>query len=96
MESITVLGGTGYDRAYVLALDTQGAVTVAGLAESPNFPTTPGAFDTSQNGSWDALVTRIDMIPTGVSPVPVVGVELWVDPGGVRVAHGEQQQRRCE
>ena len=36
--------------------------------DSTNFPTTSGAFDTTFNGGPDdAFVTRLDMLPTGVS-----------------------------
>jgi hypothetical protein len=38
---------TGFNS---LALDAQGAVTVAGATPSADFPTTPGAFDTTYNG----------------------------------------------
>jgi len=59
----TFLGGAGDDRATALALDAQGAATVAGITTSPNFPTTPGAFDTSLGGYGDAFVTQLS--PTG-------------------------------
>ncbi len=53
--------------SYALALDAQGAATVAGATGSTAFPTTPGAYDTSVNGVSDAFVTRLDLLPTGVS-----------------------------
>ncbi len=62
----TFLGGTGFDFASALALDAQGAATVAGVTFA-DFPTTPGAFDTTHNGNEDAFVTRLDMLPTGVA-----------------------------
>jgi len=55
----TFLGGSGVDRAYALALDPSGAVTVAGETESSSFPTTPGAYDTTFNGVRDAFVARL-------------------------------------
>ncbi len=65
----TYLGGNGIDTGFAIALDAQGAVTVAGSTGSPDFPTTPGAFDTSFNGNvdWDAFVARLS--PTGSSLV---------------------------
>ncbi len=64
----TFLGGAGDEMAYALALDAQGAATVAGYTWSSAFPTTPGAFDTTHNGGFtDAFVTRLDMLSTGVS-----------------------------
>lgn len=62
----TFLGGTGGDWANAIAIDAQGAATVAGATDSFNFPTTPGAFDTSANGTPnDSFVTRLS--PTGSS-----------------------------
>jgi hypothetical protein len=61
----TLLGGSGNDYAMALALDSAGAVTVAGYTTSTNFPTTQGAFDTTHNGGstfgYDAFVTRFDL-----------------------------------
>src|SRR5690606_31842725 len=37
--------------------------TLTGYTNSSNFPTTPGAFDTSYNGDKDAFVVRLN--PTG-------------------------------
>ena len=52
----TMLGGTGLDHAMALALDAQGVATVAGNTNSADFPTTPGAFDTSHNGRLGATL----------------------------------------
>jgi hypothetical protein len=61
-------GGTGSDYGNALALDAQGAATVAGRTSSSDFPFTSGAFDTTFNGgSSDAFVTRLS--PTGSSLV---------------------------
>jgi hypothetical protein len=38
-----------------------------GSTLSSNLPTTLGAFDTTYNGGWDGFVTRLDLLPTGVS-----------------------------
>jgi len=62
----TFLGGSGgEDRAFALARDAQDVVTIAGRTDSANFPTTPGAFDTTPNGGQDAFVTRLS--PSGAS-----------------------------
>lgn len=62
----TFLGGAGsYDFGYYsLAIDGEGAATVAGLSRSSDFPTTAGAYDTV-NSSEDGFVTRLDMLPVG-------------------------------
>ncbi len=57
----TYLGGSGNDLTFALALDS-GNVYVAGTTQSPNFPTTGGAYRTSFNvgGSPDAFVSELD------------------------------------
>ena len=56
-------GGVGDSYAYAVALDPTGAATVAGATTADNFPTTPGAFDTSYSHSgntiFDGFVTRL-------------------------------------
>ena len=42
----TYLGGGGYDSAYGIAAAPDGSVFIAGVTLSPDFPVTPGAFDT--------------------------------------------------
>jgi protocatechuate 3,4-dioxygenase beta subunit len=63
----TYLGGTGDDRGQGIALDSANDAHVAGRTASSNFPTTPGAFDTSYNGGDDAFVTKLN--PTGSPPL---------------------------
>ncbi len=55
----TYLGGTVDDRGAGIAVDTAGIATLTGRTSSTNFPTTPGAFDTSWNGGDDAFVTKL-------------------------------------
>ena len=63
----TFLGGTGTDQGYGIAVDAAGAAHVTGITVSPAFPTTPGAFDTSHNGGFDAFVTKVN--PAGSAPL---------------------------
>jgi hypothetical protein len=42
-----------------VAVGTDGAATVVGNTGSTDFSVTPGAFDTSHNGGYDAFVTRL-------------------------------------
>jgi hypothetical protein len=56
----TFLGGGSFDYSEALALDDSGTVYVPGHTESPDFPTTDGAYDRSHNGGSDAFVTKLD------------------------------------
>lgn len=55
----TLLGGTGYDTAYTLAVDGAGNVWVGGQVGSTDFPTTPNALNTSRNGGGDAFLVQL-------------------------------------
>ena len=56
----TYLGGTASDQARAIAVDASGAVYVTGYTNSADFPTTPGAFDTTFNGgSSDSFVAKL-------------------------------------
>jgi hypothetical protein len=55
----TFLGGSSDDQATDIALDEDGAAYVTGPTDSSDFPTTPGAFDTTHNGGRDALVVKV-------------------------------------
>src|SRR5690606_11914989 len=56
----TFLGGSGFDAAYGVAAGPGGGATVTGSTGSTDFPTTPGAYDTTHNGGIvDAFVARL-------------------------------------
>jgi hypothetical protein len=57
------LGGFWEDHLKDLAVGTDGSIAITGITSSSDFPTTPGAFDTTYNHgtpfSWDGFVTRM-------------------------------------
>ncbi len=61
----TYLGGSQYDYGFAIALDSVGDAYVTGDTHSTNFPTTPGAFDTTQNGAsaYDSFAVKLS--PSG-------------------------------
>ena len=62
----TLLGGTSYDWATGIAVDNSGLAYVTGTTSSTDFPTTPGAFDTSFNHTQDAFVTKLNASGNGL------------------------------
>jgi YVTN family beta-propeller protein len=56
----TYLGGNGGDQGSGIAMDSSGNAFVTGTTNSVNFPTTPGAFQTTYAGSGDAFVTKLN------------------------------------
>src|SRR5262249_3285218 len=54
------LGGSGDDYGRGIAVDSSGNAYVTGQTESTNFPITPGAFDATWNGFFDAFVTKVN------------------------------------
>jgi len=59
----TVLGGSGDDQGFGIAVDGTNRAYVTGVTDSgagTPFPTIAGSFDTTGNGATDAFVTRLD------------------------------------
>jgi hypothetical protein len=54
----TFLGGSDLDYGNSLVLDLSGHPVVAGVTQSSDFPTTPGAYDPTHNGAYDVFVAR--------------------------------------
>ncbi len=62
----TFLGRSGSDCSFAIAADGSGAAYVTGYTNSSNFPTTPGAFDPTYNGSSDAFVVKLNPSGSGL------------------------------
>ncbi len=66
LEYSTFLGGASWEEGNGIALDGTGNAFVMGITYSSDFPTTPGAFDTSLGGSQDAFVTKLNASGSGL------------------------------
>ena len=55
----TYLGGTKHDRGYTVKVNAAGAAYVSVWTRSPDFPTTPGAFDRTANGDMDLAIVKL-------------------------------------
>jgi hypothetical protein len=91
----TLLGGSGDtstgiadDEGLGIALDNVGGIYVTGSTRSANFPTTPGAFDTTHNGVSDAFVTKFGPSPVSTSPCQITGGGWIIAQNGDRATFG--------
>jgi hypothetical protein len=69
----TFLGGSRNDYGNNIVVDGAGSAYVAGMTQSPDLPTTLGAFDTSYNGGYDTFVAKVNVSGTGLDYVTFLG-----------------------
>jgi hypothetical protein len=62
----TYLGGDLTDIAHDFYVDGAGNAYLTGMTTSANFPTTPGAFQTTPPGDTDAFVTKLNPSGSGL------------------------------
>ena len=62
----TYLGGNNLDGAVGIAVNAAGNAYVTGFTGSTNFPTTPGAFQTTFGGVQDVFMTILDSAGAGL------------------------------
>ncbi|MFG0316181.1 MAG: hypothetical protein ACF8XB_02825 [Planctomycetota bacterium JB042] len=74
---VTALGGTQNEVPYDVALRSDGSIVVVGSTYSPDFPTTPGAFDSNLNpvnSNPDGFVTVVDAQGTRIVHSTLLGM----------------------
>jgi hypothetical protein len=74
----THLGGSSHDGAWQVCSLGHSDVVVAGAALSPDFPVTPGAYDTQHDGgspqAADGFIARLDRCPIDIDDDGIVGI----------------------
>ncbi len=74
----TYLGGSSPEQSnhHGIAVDGAGSAYVTSWTDSPDFPSTPGAFDPSENGGADALVVKLNPAGGGLAYATFLGGSL--------------------
>jgi hypothetical protein len=62
----TYIGGSYDDYGNAIALDTQGNVYLTGGTDSPDFPTSMGAYQTGLKGNSDCFIVKFDSQGNGI------------------------------
>ncbi|MEZ4866766.1 MAG: SBBP repeat-containing protein [Caldilineaceae bacterium] len=83
----TCFGGSAYDQSMAIAVDPAGNVYLTGNTASRDFPTTPGAFDTSYNGGEaDAFVLKLKADASALLYSTYLGGDAFLGDGGADIA----------
>jgi hypothetical protein len=62
----TYIGGSGFDIGVDIAVDNSGNAYITGYTSSTNYVITPGSFQTTNGGSIDVFVTKLNSTGTGL------------------------------
>jgi hypothetical protein len=83
----TFLGGTAADNGERIAVDGNRNAYVLGFSSSADFPTTAGAFDTTANGGFDVVLSKLNAAGSALVYSTFIGGSDF-DSGGALVIDG--------
>ena len=69
----TYLGGTGLTNGTGIAADAAGNAYVTGFTDAFDFPVTSGAYQTTNNGSYDAFLAVLNSYGSGILSATYLG-----------------------
>lgn len=69
----TYLGGSGNEHPHSMIVDNNNELIVAGRTRSNDFPITPNAYQTTNHGGWDIIVTKFNDSGTALIGSTYVG-----------------------
>ncbi|MHB0998264.1 MAG: DUF7948 domain-containing protein [Armatimonadota bacterium] len=82
LEYSTFLGGDYIDTGLGIAIDSSGCAYIAGRTLSLNFPSTPGAFNSSRNRlyiQFDGFITKLNASGSELVYSTIIGGDLTAD-----------------
>jgi Beta-propeller repeat len=81
----TFIGGSAVDFGVRIAVDASNNAYVLGNTSSPDFPTTPGAFNTTNNGGFDIFVLKLNAAGSNLIYSTFIGGAGFDSAGGLAI-----------
>ena len=86
LDYATFLGGRADETGQAIAADDADRAYVTGITRSDNFPTTPGAFDTSFNGGYaDVFVVKLNTTGSELAYATFLGSDDYESSAAIAV-----------
>jgi hypothetical protein len=94
LDYSTLMTGSSVDEGRAITVDHAGDAYLTGYTYSTEFPSTPGSFDATLNGEFDAMVAKFDIGMIDTSPPEAIddlsiSVENLTKGGDIRLSWSE-------